>query len=113
MIGSPASRGAVASVAAAVRTCFALAAGVRTVVAVNAAVTIAENPQRRTATKDSAVISRCTIPCPGVKYLRSGVMRQIAIIGLMNRRHQSCGHAFLYDRQPLRKRGIRNTVVPN
>src|SRR6516162_3258468 len=59
MIGSPASRGAVASVVGAGRACFAAASAVSAAsVAIAASVTIAEGPQRRVATLDCFVMNR-------------------------------------------------------
>ena len=64
MIGSPASRGAVASVGGAGRACFAAAPVLSAASA--ASVTTAEAPQRRRiAPVDCAVVSRSTMPCPG------------------------------------------------
>src|ERR1035437_1849403 len=65
MIGSPASRGAVASVGGAGRACLAAASGLNAVsAAIAASVTMAAGPQRRIATMDCAVVNRFTMPCP-------------------------------------------------
>src|SRR5664280_1369074 len=65
MIGSPASRGAVASVGGAGRACLAAASGLNAVsTAIAASVTMAGGPQRRIATVDCAVVNRFTMPCP-------------------------------------------------
>ena len=66
MIGSPASRGAVASVVGAGRDCLAAASAVSAAsAAIAASVTMAETPERRVATVDCAVINGFTMPCPG------------------------------------------------
>ena len=66
MIGSPASRGAVASVGGAGRGCLAAAPTVSAVnAAIAASVVRAGGPQRRIATLDRAVVNRFTMPCPG------------------------------------------------
>jgi hypothetical protein len=66
MIGSPASRGAVASTGAALRACLAEAPAVSTVMAaIAASVTMAGGPHRRIATVDCAVVDRFAMPCPG------------------------------------------------
>src|ERR1019366_8756116 len=66
MIGSPASRGAVASLGGAGRGCLAAASAVSAVsAAIAASVTMAAGPQRRIATVDCAVANRLTIPCSG------------------------------------------------
>jgi hypothetical protein len=66
MIGSPASRGAVASVGGAGRACLAAASAVSAVSAAIAAnVTTAGGPQRRIAAVDCAIVNRFTMPCPG------------------------------------------------
>ena len=65
MIGSPASRGAVASWGCAGRACFGAASAVSAVsAAIAASVTMAAGPQRRIATVDCAVVNRFTMPCP-------------------------------------------------
>jgi hypothetical protein len=65
MMGSPASRGAVAWVGAG-RASLAVAPAVSAVsAAVAASVTTAEGPQRRIAAVDCAVVDRFTMPCPG------------------------------------------------
>jgi hypothetical protein len=66
MIGSPASRGAVASVGGAGRACLAAASAVSAVsAAIAASVTMAGGPQRRIAAVDCAIVNRFTMPCPG------------------------------------------------
>ena len=66
MIGSPASRGAVVSVAGAGRACFGAASAVSAVsAAIAASVTMAGELQRRIAAVDCAVVNRFTIPSPG------------------------------------------------
>src|SRR5271154_128991 len=75
MMGSPASRGAVASVGTVGRALFAAAsAGAAAVSAVNAAaaarVTMAEAPHRPAATVDCAVVNRFVIPAPVQMYPR-------------------------------------------
>jgi hypothetical protein len=58
MIGSPASRGATASVGAADRACLAAAGAVSAVsAAIAASVAIVGGPQRRIATVDCAVVT--------------------------------------------------------
>src|SRR5476651_2707320 len=65
MIGSPASRGADASLGGAGRGCLASASAVSAVsAAIAASVTMAAGPQRRIATVDCAVVNRFTMPCP-------------------------------------------------
>jgi hypothetical protein len=65
MIGSPASRGAVASLGDAGRGSLAAAPAVSAVsAAIAASVTIAAGPQRRIASVDCAVVNRFTMPCP-------------------------------------------------
>src|SRR5450759_4435970 len=64
MIGSPASRGAVASLGGAGRGCLAAASAVSAVsAAIAASVTMAAGPQRRIATVNCAVANRLT-PAP-------------------------------------------------
>src|SRR5688572_5009907 len=66
MTGSPAARGAVASLGGARRACFAAASaegGVSAAIAASMAAT--GGPQRRIATVDCAVVNRFAIPCPG------------------------------------------------
>ena len=66
MIGSPASRGAVASVGAAGRPCFGAASAVTAVnAAIAASVARAGELQRRIPSMDCAVINRFAIPSPG------------------------------------------------
>jgi hypothetical protein len=76
MIGSPASRGAVASVVGAGRAsvvgagraCLAAASAVSAAAAIAASVTMAGPPQRCVATVDCAVMNRfITMPCPAVR----------------------------------------------
>jgi hypothetical protein len=66
MIGSPASRGAVASVGGAGRACLAVASAVS---AANAAIaanaTMTDGLQRRIAPVECAVVNRFTMPRPG------------------------------------------------
>jgi hypothetical protein len=65
MIGSPASRGAVASVGGAGRACLAAASAVSAVrAAIAASVTMTGDPQCRIAPVDCAVLNRFTMPCP-------------------------------------------------
>src|SRR6267142_4644642 len=74
MIGSPASRGAVASVGGAGRACPAAASVVSAAsAAIAASVTMAGGPQRRIATVDCAVVSRFTMLSPVEMHLRAGV----------------------------------------
>ena len=62
IIGSPASRGAVASVGGAGRACLAAASMVSAVsAAIAASVTMAGGPQRRIVTVDCAVVNRFTM----------------------------------------------------
>jgi hypothetical protein len=66
MIGSPASRGAVASTGGAVRAYRATAWVLNAATAaIAASVTITGGPRRRIATVDCAVVDRFTMPCPG------------------------------------------------
>jgi hypothetical protein len=61
MIGSPASRGAVASVVGAGRACLAAASAVSAAsAAIAASVTMAGTPKHRVATVDCAVMNRFT-----------------------------------------------------
>src|SRR6266853_5343050 len=65
MIGSPASRGAVASVGGAGRACPAAASVVSAAsAAIAASVTMARSPQRSIAAADCAVINRFTMLAP-------------------------------------------------
>jgi hypothetical protein len=69
MIGSPASRGAVASVVGAGRACLAAASAVSAAnAAIAASVTMAGPPHRRVATVDCAVMNRFTM---STRYLRN------------------------------------------
>jgi hypothetical protein len=64
MIGSPASRGAIASVGG--RACLAAAPAVSAVsAAIAASVAMAGGRLRRIATLDCAAVNRLTMPCPG------------------------------------------------
>jgi hypothetical protein len=66
MIGSPAPRGAVASVAGVGRACLAAASQVSAASpAIAASVTVAGNLRRRIATVDCAAMNRLTMPCSG------------------------------------------------
>src|SRR3984893_8911782 len=72
MIGSPASRGAVASVGGAGRACLAAASTVSAVsAAIAASVTMVGGPQRRIATVDCAVVNRFTMLSPVEMPLRA------------------------------------------
>src|SRR5882724_2215813 len=74
MIGSPASRGAVASVGGAGRACPAAASAVSAVsAAIAASVTMAGGPQRRIATVDCAPENRFTMLSPVEMPLRACV----------------------------------------
>src|ERR1700724_996946 len=74
MIGSPASRGAVASGGGAARVCLAAASAVSAVsAAIAASVTMAGGPQRRIATVDCAVVNRFTMLSPVEMPLRACV----------------------------------------
>src|SRR6202045_1171637 len=89
MIGSPASRGAVASGGAGGRACLAAASGISTVsAAIAASVTMAGGPQRRVATADCAVINRFTMLSPVEMPLRACV-DQVSDrdFGITNGRH--------------------------
>jgi hypothetical protein len=88
MIGSPASRGAVASVGAAGRGgVFATVPVVSAAIAAN--VTRLEYPQRRIAAVGRAGVDRITIPCLGRNASKVCVDRMIdRIFGLTNRRHR-------------------------
>jgi hypothetical protein len=66
MIGSPAARGAVASVGGAGRGGLAAVPAVSAIsAAIAASVKIAGGPQRRIAAVDCAVMNRFAMPCPG------------------------------------------------
>src|SRR5436190_16865688 len=66
MIGSPARRGAVASVGDDGRACLAGASAVSAVsAAIAVRVTMLGGPQRRIAALDGAVANRFIMPCPG------------------------------------------------
>jgi hypothetical protein len=74
MIGSPASRGAVASVGGAERACLAAAPAVSAAsAAIAASTTITEGPHRRIATVDCAVVNRFTMLSPVEMPLRACV----------------------------------------
>ncbi|MGL4557374.1 MAG: hypothetical protein ACRCV5_07710, partial [Afipia sp.] len=64
MIGSPASRGAIASAACARRVCFAASAVVLVSAAMAANITMAEGTRRRIAMVDVDRVNRFTIPFP-------------------------------------------------
>src|SRR6202046_2538105 len=75
MIGSPAARGAVASVGGAGCACLAAAPAVSPVsAAIAASVTMAGGPQRRIATVDCVVVNRFAMPCPGRNACRARVL---------------------------------------
>src|SRR3954447_2536713 len=68
MIGSPAWRGAVASVSEAGRACLAGAsAGSAVSAAIAVSVTMVGGPQRRIAALDCAVANRLVMPCAPVE----------------------------------------------
>src|SRR6266403_210485 len=74
MIGSPASRGAVASVAGAGRCCLAAASPVSAAsAAIDPSVTMAAPPQRRISTADCAVMNRFTMHAPVEMPVRARV----------------------------------------
>src|SRR6267142_484570 len=74
MIGSPASRGAVASVGGAGRSCLAAASAVSAAsAAIAASVTMAGLPQRRISTADCAIMNRFTMHAPVEMPVRAGV----------------------------------------
>src|SRR4051812_38975127 len=74
MIGSPASRGATASVACAGRAGFAAAGPASAVsAAIAASITMEEGPQRRVATVDCAVVNRFPMPAPVEMPVRARV----------------------------------------
>src|SRR5712671_5229655 len=88
MIGSPASRGAAASVGGAGRACLAAASPVSAVsAAIAASVTMAGGRQRRIATVDCAVVIRFTMPCR-LKCLSAleSIKCQVAFFWITNRR---------------------------
>src|ERR1700687_591630 len=106
MIGSPASRGAVASVGGAGRACLAAASAVSAVSAAMAAsVTMAGDPQRRIATVDCAVVNRFTMLSPIEMPLRACV-DQVSDrdFGITNGRHRST---------PIRSWGYRHVPAAN
>src|SRR6266705_3989845 len=89
MIGSPASRGAVASVGGAGRACPAAASAVSAVsAAIAASVTMAAGPQRRIATVNCAAVNRFTMLSPIEMPLRACV-DQVSDrdFGITNGRH--------------------------
>src|SRR6202030_3361722 len=89
MIGSPASRGAVASVDGAGRACLATAAALSAVrAAIAASGTMAGGPQRRIATVDCAAVNLFTMLSPIEMPLRACV-DQVSDrdFGITNGRH--------------------------
>src|SRR5882672_12490845 len=89
MIGSPASRGAVASVGGAGRVCLAAASAASAVsAAIAASITMAGGRQRRIATVDCAVVNRFTMLSPIEMRLRASV-DQVSDrdFGITNGRH--------------------------
>src|SRR5215470_5272969 len=83
MMGSPASRGAVATVGAG-RASLAAASAISAIsAAIAASVTIAEGPQRRIA----AVVNRFTMPCPRLRCLSALHIDQVSDRDFWNRRH--------------------------
>jgi hypothetical protein len=83
MIGSPASRGAVASLGDAGRGSLAAASAASAVsTAIAASVTMAAGPQRRIATVDCAVVNRFTMPCHArLECVFASIECQIAMSG--------------------------------
>src|SRR5436190_24110547 len=83
MIGSPAARGAVASVGGAERAGPAAASGLNAVsAAIAASVTMAGGPQRRIAKVDCTVVNRFTMPClVGMLSAFASIECQIAMSG--------------------------------
>jgi hypothetical protein len=90
MIGSPASRGAVASVVGAGRAGLAAASAVSAAsAAIAASVTMAGTPQRRVATVDCAVMNRFTNAMSRLKCLSAlGSVGQVNNQRSINRRLQ-------------------------
>jgi hypothetical protein len=79
-MGSPASRGAVASVVGAGRACLAAASAVSaSSAAIAASITMAGTPQRRVATVDRAVMNRFTAAMSRLKFLSA-----LASVGQVN-----------------------------
>src|SRR5882757_8219602 len=89
MIGSPALRGAVSSLACAGRGCAAATSGLNAVSATIAArVTMAGGPQRRVATSDCTVVNRLIMPCPVEMRVRVCVDRRSNCeLWITNNRH--------------------------
>src|ERR1700694_4690495 len=126
MIGSPASRGAVASVGGAGRACLAVASAVSAVsAAIAASVTMAGGPQRRIAPMDCAVVNRFTMLSPIEMPLRACVNqvsdRDFGITNGRHRpRHRSWGYqhvrggkSLIYDSLRRRKGGSRLKLAQN
>src|SRR5450631_399276 len=125
MIGSPASRGAIASVGRAGRACLAPASTVSAVsAAIAASVTMAGGPQRRMATVDCAVVNRFTMLSPVEMPLRACV-DQVSDrdFGITNGRHhhansllgssaRSGGKSLIYDSLLRRKGGSHVSAHP-
>src|SRR3982074_1891307 len=118
MIGSPASRGAVASVGGAGRVCLVPAsAGSAAGAAIAASVTMAGGPQRRIATVDCAVVNRFPMLSPIEMPLRACV-DQVSDrdFGITNGRHHhanSGGKSLIYDSLRRRKGGSRLKLAQN
>src|ERR1700675_27639 len=89
MIGSPASRGAIASVGGAGRVCLVAASAVSAVsAAIAASVTMAGGPQRRIAKVDCAIVNRYTMLSPVEMPLRACVDQVSGRdFGITNGRH--------------------------
>src|SRR5258708_15808371 len=116
MIGSPASRGAVASVGGAGRACLAAASAASAVTAaIAASVTTAGGHQRRITAEDRAVVNRFTMLSPIEMPLRACV-DQVSDpdFGVTNGRHhprqfapglsaRSGGKSLIYDSLRRRK----------
>src|SRR5439155_15039403 len=126
MIGSPASRGAVASVGGAGRACPAAASAISAVsAAIAASVTMAGGPRRRIATVDCAAVNRFTMLSPIEMPLRACV-DQVSDrdFGITNGRHhprqfapglsaRSGGKSLIYDSLRRRKGGSRLKLAQN
>src|SRR5258706_14492158 len=128
MIGSPASRGAVASVGGGGRACPAAASAVSAARgAIAASVTMVGGPQRRIATVDCAVVNRFTMPTPVELPVRACVDQvsdrdfwinkpppastpPIRSLGLSAR---SGGNSLIHDSPPRRKGGSRLQLARN
>src|SRR5258706_10900453 len=107
MIGSPASRGAIASTGAAGRGGFAEAPAVS--IAVDASITIARGTQRRIARLECAVVNRIAIPCPGLKMpVRACVDRASAVFFELNHRQVK---RFSHIRPPAPEEGRRAAEI--